>query len=86
MKNIIKLSTTVILSAIAGSLPAYGAFLLWSWCMAQVPATIAMAGLIKVLITLGMLLFGTSAVLACCALAGFAAGAICFFLFDLSDI
>lgn len=69
MKNKIKIFA-VILGAIAGAfLPAWGAFEFWQWCMSEVAE-----GSLRVLVTVLLILFGTSTVVTCSALlaAGFA--------------
>ena len=78
-----KAVVTIAASFTAGMLPLWGSYLFWAWCMAQVPATIAMAGLIKVGITIGLIFICGSAVIGISALLGVFIAALCIALFDL---
>jgi hypothetical protein len=57
-KSNLKATLAIVFCVIMAAVPATAFYLLWSWAMSQVAATLAYAGLIKVGITLVMVLFG----------------------------
>ena len=78
-----KAVVTIAASFTAGMLPLWGSYLFWAWCMAQVPTTIAMAGLIKVGITIGLVFICGSAVIGISVFLVAIIAALCIALFDL---
>ncbi len=61
MKDILRLFAALLGGAIGAAAPVTVFYFVWSWCIAQVPATLVWAGLAKVGITLLMVLFGGGA-------------------------
>lgn len=83
MKDLFKLLSILVVGLIGGAIPFAFFYLLWSWCLAQVPASLAYAGLIKVGITLGMVLLGGGSTVALAILGGFLGAALVAALIDL---
>ncbi len=64
MKDTTKLIVTILSGAVTAAIPATLLYLLWSWCMAQIPATFAYAGIAKIALTLGVVFVGGGATIA----------------------
>ena len=76
MKELIKVLSTIIGAGIGGAIPIWGAITFWMWCMAQVPVTMAYAGLIKVGITLLLIAVGGGLTFAIAFLGAMLAGTL----------
>lgn len=57
--NIVKAIIAAIIGGAVACLPIWGAYTIWAWCMATIPAG-AWAGLIQVLLTIVLFLVGGS--------------------------
>jgi hypothetical protein len=75
-KDTLKLLLVFLFGTIGAAIPVTGFYLLWSWCIAQVPVTLAWAGLAKVGITLVMVLIGGGATIGLTILGGILAGVV----------
>lgn len=83
IKSALALFITIIAGISAVILPLYGAYQLWAWIISQVPVASEWAGLIKIAITLGMILFGSTVTLAIAFLFGFLATTVVGFITGL---
>lgn len=61
MNNNTKVGIALFFGVLSGLAPLALAISLWSWAISQVPQANEWAGLIKVVITLGMIFFGGAA-------------------------
>jgi hypothetical protein len=82
-KSNLALFVTLIFGAVGAVLPLYGAYQLWAWVIAQVPAASEWASLIKIGITLGMIFFGGITTIAISFLCGLVATMISGFITGL---
>ncbi len=76
MKDLTKLILILLCGGIGAGIPVTGFYLLWSYCVAQIPAASAYAGLIKVGVTFGCVIIGGGATVGLAILGGILAGAI----------
>jgi hypothetical protein len=74
---------TVVAGLAGAILPLYGAYQLWVWIISQVPIASESAGLIKIVITLGMIFFGGGAVVVIAFLCGLLATTVVGFITGL---
>lgn len=73
MKDTIKIIAAFLAGLIGAAIPVTTFYLLWSWCMAQVPMAETWAGIAKIGITLAMILMGGGATVVLAVLFGVAA-------------
>ena len=82
-KSALALFITVVAGLAGAILPLYGAYQLWGWIISQVPVASEWAGLIKIVITLGMISFGGGAVVVIAFLCGLLATTVVGFITGL---
>jgi|LakMenEpi03Aug12_release.lakeMendotaPanAssembly.Ray.scaffolds.fasta_scaffold3502755_1 hypothetical protein len=82
-KSALALFITVVAGLAGAILPLYGAYQLWVWIISQVPIASESAGLIKIVITLGMIFFGGGAVVVIAFLCGLLATTVVGFITGL---
>jgi hypothetical protein len=82
MSENIRAIIVFLLSALVAVLPFYGAYQLWAWAMAQITAG-EYAGIIRVLTTLAMILFGFTPTFGLSVLLFIAAAYVLLFVFRL---
>jgi hypothetical protein len=82
-KSALALFITVVAGLAGAILPLYGAYQLWGWIISQVPVASEWAGLIKIVITLGMIFFGGGAVVVIAFLCGLLATTVVGFITGL---
>ena len=58
MNDLVKVLFIALGGLIGAAIPLTGFYLIWSWCMAQIPATLAYAGLAKICVSLGLFMVG----------------------------
>jgi hypothetical protein len=81
-KPVLKATIAGLLCLLVAAIPGTLFYLLWSWCLAQVPMAFAWAGLVKIGITLVMVLLGGGATIALTILCGSLAVAIAAAILD----
>lgn len=83
IKSTLALFITIVAGLAGAILPLYGAYQLWIWIISQVPVASEWAGLTKVGITLGMILFGSTVTVAIAFLCGLLATVVVGFITGL---
>lgn len=83
IKSVFALFITVVVGLAGAILPLFWAYQLWDWTMSQVPVASEWAGLIKIVITLGMIFFGGGAVVVIAFLCGLLATTVVGFITGL---
>ena len=71
----LKILIAIAIGGFLAYIPLYGAYAIWSWCMLQIPAAVAWAGLAKIGITI-ILFFAGASITIGLAIIGFTLGAL----------
>ena len=82
-ENTFKSFVTVVVSGIASLIPAYAIFAIWSWSMDQLSTVEAHAAILKVILTLCFVFWGTVISVSLGMMIGIAVAACFIWLFDL---